>query len=315
MSLIIQKGGLLTILQTVKKQTNAAQKNNEYNGAVDGLSPMLANKLVGNDVNEPTIEMSAQPAVIQFTEPTIFAYSGGDFVGTVGDEKLVANRIYHVDRGDVLAFEESTRGSRLYLAIAGGIDVEQSNVLKSGDEIMMRRKYTELHDEIFHMMSNKRKVNWGIGTYSLVEVYLSDIYHIVKRPDVPEEVYARLEEREYTVTKEENRIQLSVDGQTIEMDNAGVESLGALGGVYLQNNLPIIALNDFADETDLTHIGTIPSYHMHKLGQKRRGSKIQFKAVDADDAHADLYGHHLWVNSLFKAIDYKISKELIREKM
>lgn len=315
MSLIIQKGGLLTILQTIDKQTDASQKNNEYNGAVDSLSPKLANKLVGNDINEPTLEMSAQPAVIQFTEPTIFAYSGGDFIGMVGDEKLVANRIYHVDRGDVLKFQESTRGNRIYLAIAGGIDVEKSNVLKSGDEVTMRRKYTELHDEIFHMMSNKRKVNWGIGIYSLVEVYLSDIYHIVRRPDVPDEVYARLEEREYTVTKEENRIQLSVDGQTIEFDSAGVENLGVLGGVYLENNLPIIAINDFAAKTDLAHIGTIPSYHMHKLGQKRRGSKIKFKVVDIDEAHAELYGHHLWVNSLFKAIDYKISKELVKEKM
>src|SRR5699024_8837500 len=67
--------------------------------------------------------------------------------------------------------------------------------------------------------------------------------------------------------------------------------------------------------TELTHIGTIPSYHMHKLGQKRRGSKIKFKAIDASDAHAEAYGHYLWVNSLFKAIDYKISKELVKEKM
>lgn len=315
MSLIIQEGGLLTILQTVDKQTKNKQKNNEYNGAVDSLSPMLANKLVGNDVNEPTLEMSGQPAVIQFTEPTIIAYSGGDFNGIVSEEDIQPNRIYHVDRGDVLSFQGSTRGSRLYLAIAGGIAVEKSNVLKSGDEVTMRRNYTALHDEIFHMMSNKRKVSWGIGIYSLVEVYLSDIYHIVKRPDVPAEVYERLEEREYTVTQEENRIQLSVEGQEIDFAGTDCVSPGVLGGVYLENNLPTIALNDFDAETELTHIGTIPSYHMHKLGQKRRGSKIKFKAVDSEDAHAETYGHYLWVNSLFKAIDYKISKELVKEKM
>ena len=258
MSLIIQEGGLLTILQTVEKQTKSEQKNNEYNGAVDSLSPMLANKLVGNDVNEPTIEMSGQPAVIQFTEPTIIAYSGGDFNGKVSDDDIQPNRIYHVDRGDVLSFQGSTRGSRLYLAIAGGIAVEKSNVLKSGDEVIMRRNYTALHDEIFHMMSNKRKVSWGIGIYSLVEVYLSDTYHIVKRPDVPLEVYEKLEEREYTVTQEENRIQLSVEGQEIEYAGTDCVSPGVLGGVYLDNNLPTIALNDFAQETELAHIGTIP---------------------------------------------------------
>ncbi|CAD2077985.1 KipI antagonist [Jeotgalicoccus aerolatus] len=315
MSLIIQDAGLLTIMQTVKKQTSTEQQNNEYNGAVDSLSPMLANKLVGNDVEEPTLEMSGQPGVIQFTEPTIIAYSGGDFKGQVNGEKIEPNRIYHMDRGDVLSFRESTRGSRLYLAVAGGIAVEKSNVLKSGDEVTMRRNYTALHDEIFHMMSNKRKVSWGIGIYSLVEVYLSDIYHIVKRPDVPDEVYEQLEEREYTVTQEDNRIQLSVDGQMIEFAGEDCVNPGILGGVYLNDQLPVIALNDFDAETSLTHIGTIPSYHMHKLGQKRRGSKIKFQTIDIDDAHAETYGYYLWVNSLFKAIDYKISKELVKEKM
>ena len=38
MSLIIQDAGLLTIMQTVKKQTSTEQQNNEYNGAVDSLS-------------------------------------------------------------------------------------------------------------------------------------------------------------------------------------------------------------------------------------------------------------------------------------
>src|SRR5699024_5994857 len=187
MSVIIKDSGLLTILQTVSK--TITEDNNDYNGAVDNLSPRLANKLVGNDVYEPTIEMSGQPGAIQFTEPTIFAYSGGDFRGTINDETVENNRIYHANRGDILSFGESNRGCRVYIAVAGGLAIEKSNVLKSGDEVIMRRDYTSLHDEIFHMMMNKRKVSWGIGVYSIVEVYLSDTYHLVKRPDVPNEVY------------------------------------------------------------------------------------------------------------------------------
>src|SRR5699024_8208833 len=158
-------------------------------------------------------------------------------------------------------------------------------------EIIMRRNYTALQDEIFHMMSTKRKVSWGMGIYTLVEAYLSDTHHIVTGPDLPEEVYEQLAAREYTETKEENRNQLSVEGQEIDFAGTDCVNPGVLGGVYLENNLPAIALNDFSSETELTHIGTIPSYHMHKLGQKRRGSKIKFKAIDASDAHAEAYGH------------------------
>lgn len=313
MSVIIKDSGLLTILQTVSK--TITEDNNDYNGAVDNLSPRLANKLVGNDVYEPTIEMSGQPGAIQFTEPTIFAYSGGDFRGTMNDETVENNRIYHANRGDILSFGESNRGCRVYIAVAGGLAIEKSNVLKSGDEVIMRRDYTPLHDEIFHMMMNKRKVSWGIGVYSIVEVYLSDTYHLVKRPGVPNEVYEQLEEKEYTVVSEKNRVKLTLEGQKIELEETDIEHAGVLGGVYVDNEQLTIALNDFEAVTKQTHIGTVPSYHMHKLGQKRPGSKIKFKAVDIDDAHVEMYKHHLWVKSLYKAIDYKISKELVKEKM
>src|SRR5699024_7895461 len=187
MSVIIKDSGLLTILQTVSK--TITEDNNDYNGAVDNLSPRLANKLVGNDVYEPTIEMSGQPGAIQFTEPTIFAYSGGDFRGTMNDETVDNNRIYHANRGDILSFVESNRGCCVYIAASRGLSIEYCTVLKSGDEFIMSRYYTSLHDEVFYMMMNKRKVSWGFGVYFIVEVYLLDTYHLVKRPGVPNEVY------------------------------------------------------------------------------------------------------------------------------
>lgn len=315
MSLIIQESGLLTILQTLNKEESQTQ--NQYNGACDRLAHQLANTLVGNDVDTPTIEMTVKPATIKFTEPTIVAYSGAEYNATCGDKTVNQNRIYLFNRGDVLKFGESPRGNRVYLAVAGGIKLEagHSNVLKSGDEVLMRREYTDQHGELFNMLKNNNMVKWGVDTYALVEVYISDLYHIVRRPDVPKEVYESLEDAEYTVEKEKNRVALYLDGHKIgDMDNDIVHP-GVKGGVYIADDQPVLALNDFNQSTTAAHIGTIPTYHMHKLAQKRRGSKIRFKVIDCDDAHANLYAHHLWATSLFKAINYKLSKELVKEKM
>src|SRR5699024_11760386 len=89
--------------------------------------------------------MVIRPAKIQFTEPTVIAFSGALFDVTVGDKTLSANRMYILDRGDVLTFHSSERGGRVYLAVAGGIKKSGRNVLESGDELTMRRNYTEQH--------------------------------------------------------------------------------------------------------------------------------------------------------------------------
>ncbi|MFB9859569.1 hypothetical protein ACFPFV_03480 [Salinicoccus siamensis] len=313
MSLIIKDSGMLTLLQTL--DPGPSDQNNHYNGACDRLAHRLANQLVGNRVDQPTIEMTLRPGTIKFTEPTIIAFSGAEFMAKSGDRSIYVNRIYLFDKGDELVFQEATRGNRVYLAVAGGIKVEGSNILESGDEVLMCREYTQQHDELFNKLNRHNEVNWGVDTYALVEVYISDTYHLVKRPDIPDSVYEALEEGEYTVQYEEYRIALHLEGRRINLSPQNMEHAGIRGGVYISEEQPLLALNDFDASIKASHIGTIPSYHLHKLVQKRPGSKIQFKCISAEDAHANLYAHHLWVKSLFKAIDYKLSKELIKEKM
>ena len=154
-----------------------------------------------------------------------------------------------------------------------------------------------------------------MDTYSLVEIYISDLFHVVKRPDISDEVYEQLESVEFTVSKEKNRVSLHLEGRHLETELSDITHPGIEGGIYIAGGEPVLALNDFDQPTTAEHIGTIPSYHMHKLSQKRRGSKVKFKVIDCDDAHANLYAQNLWVKSLFKAIDYRLSKELVKEKM
>lgn len=313
MSLIIQDSGLFSIVQSLDERPSSS--GSEYNGACDRLAHQLANQLVGNPADDLTIEMTVRPATIKFTEPTIIAFSGAEFVGRCNDQQVHPNRIYLFDRGDVLEFVDTPRGNRIYLAVAGGIKAEGSNVLQSGDEVVMCRDYTVRHDELFNMLRNKNMVSWGVDTYSLVEIYISDLFHIVRRPDVNEEVYDMLENAEFTVLKEKNRVSLHLAGRKITPSPSNIVHPGIKGGVYLADGAPILALNDFNQSTTAEHIGTIPSYHMHKLSQKRTGSRLKFKVIDCDASHANLYAQDLWVKSLFKAIDYKLSKELVKEKM
>ena len=313
MSVIIENSGLLTILQSLNKK--GSDEHFVYNGACDRLAFQMVNQLVGNPPDALTLEMTVQPAVIKFTEPTIVAFSGADFSGTTNSRTIDTNRIYLFDKGDTVRFDSQKRGNRLYMAVAGGMETEKTNVLSSGDELLMKREYTPQHHELFNILRQNNTVNWGVDYYALVEVYIPDVFHIVRVPGVASEVYANLERGMYTVMKEKNRVSVYLKGDDIDLPDDDIETHGVLGGVYIAENQPVITLNDFNHPTTAPHIGTIPSYHMHKLAQKRPGSHIQFKCIEVEDAHANLYAHHLWMQSLFKAINYKLSKEMVREKL
>lgn len=318
MSVIIENSGLLTLLQTLDKQENNDDES-VYNGACDRLAFQLVNQLVGNAPDALTLEMTVQPAVIKFTEPTIVAFSGADFAGTTHGREITTNRIYLFDKGDTVKFDTQKRGNRLYMAVAGGVETEGTNVLSSGDELIMKREYTPEHHELFNMLRVNHTVNWGVDYYALIEVYISDIFHVVKVPGVDDAIYEALEKNTYSVQKEKNRVAIylngkAVDAPVLEEENE-IERFGVPGGVFIPENQPVITMHDFNQPTTAAHVGTIPSYHLHKLAQKRPGSQIQFKFIDVEDAHANLYAHHLWTQSLFKAINYKLSKELVREKL
>ena len=75
MSIIIEKAGLFSSFQ------DFGRHGYEYAGvipcgALDTLGHEIANRLVANDKNEATLEMTHIMAKIRFTEPTLIALTG-----------------------------------------------------------------------------------------------------------------------------------------------------------------------------------------------------------------------------------------------
>ena len=74
MSIIIEKPGLFSTFQDFGRQ------GYEYEGVIPGgaldiLGHEIANRLVANDKNEATLEMTHIMAKIRFTEPTLIAFN------------------------------------------------------------------------------------------------------------------------------------------------------------------------------------------------------------------------------------------------
>lgn len=93
-------------------------------GAADMYSLEAANAMVGNDdLQAAALEITLSGGVMEFTEPVIFAVTGGDFALTLDGERVPAHGPVYAGAGSRLTIGPAASGLRGCLAVYGGIDV------------------------------------------------------------------------------------------------------------------------------------------------------------------------------------------------
>ena len=70
-------------------------------GAMDVISMMRANSLLGNDLNHAVIELYMPGHVFQFQEKTTIALSGADTSITLNDRPVATNMTIAVSKNDI----------------------------------------------------------------------------------------------------------------------------------------------------------------------------------------------------------------------
>lgn len=92
-------------------------------GAMDRYAMRAANLLVGNDEGAAGLEAVFMGPKLEFTEDTLVAVTGGDMPAKVDGESISGWTAFKVRAGQVLSFDFLKAGARIYIAVAGGIDV------------------------------------------------------------------------------------------------------------------------------------------------------------------------------------------------
>ena len=334
MSIIIENAGLFSSFQDFGRQ-GYEHLGVIRGGALDPLSHEIANRLVANDKNEATLEMTNKMASIRFTEPTLIALSGGTFKATTANLTILPNKLYLMEKGDVLSFVETHRTSRVYLAVGGGFELDdwlgststdfksqiggfRGRQLQTGDEINMKRAYTERHHKLFENLEETHQTNWGIDGYALSFNYMSDVFHVIKNKgtdDFDTTVLDRFTTGEYKVTSKANRVGMVVEGQPVKAyyDDMPPHQSVQKGTIQVKRDgTPIVLLNDHYTLGSYPQIGTIATYHLTKLGQKHQGEKLKFQFIDVETAEMNLVKYSNWLNQLFHGIEYRMQLEMLK---
>ena len=124
MSILFRKSGLLTTIQDLGR-AGFRRFGINPNGAMDKTAVRLINILLGNDETEAAIEMHFPAPEILFEEDAVIALGGAEFGAKLNESSIENWRVFFAEKGSVLKFEKKIFGSRAYLAVQGGFQVEK----------------------------------------------------------------------------------------------------------------------------------------------------------------------------------------------
>ena len=265
-----------------------------FSGAMDNRNYLLANKLTGNDHNNPAIEFAYQGPHLKYHGDKISIAISGDvsFKIKKGDN-LVDGECYksfileNNDELDVISTNKSVYG---YLAINGKFDLKfqwsscstntKANIgSNNGKKLSVKQKINI--KEINQNFVNRKLsyINTKIENIRVIKGTNFDYFS--------EESKKIFFKNEFKVSKLSDRMGMRLEGKKIEnIVDTNIRSEGLIKGVIQvpADGNPIIMLSDHGTIGGYPKIGVVISADYDKLVQLTPGSRVKFQEVDLNSA-------------------------------
>lgn len=290
----ILKPGFLTTIQDLGRY--GFQKDGiVVAGAMDTYSYQLANLLVGNLRHDAALEITLIGPTIEFLAETQIAITGRDAIVLLDDEKIPLWKTKRVKKGQVLKILSTSRGARLYLAIAGGLIVPKilnsystylagkiggydGRKLEKGDILFGKEKLATSRFERFlskHLIPSWedkatirviRGPEFSLFTSDSQEHFFQSIYEVTTSSD---RMGYRLIGEQLHRNVHENMISEAITIGTIQVPEDGQ---------------PIILMADRQTTGGYFRIANVISVDLPKLAQLQAQHKIRFQEVTIEEA-------------------------------
>ena len=296
MSLLIKKQGLLATIQDCGRNGFRRFGINP-NGAMDQTAVRLINILLGNNETEAVIEMHFPAPEILFEEETMFALGGANFGAKLNDESIENWKIHFAGSGSILKFPEKILGNRSYLAVKGGLKIENwlasastnltANIgghngrkLQTGDKIFLNQK----------PKTKNQKPNIKISN-NLIPFYSRfPTVRIIEGAEF-ENLTAFSEQQflseTFTISKDSNRMGFRLDGKPLFLLNKTelVSSAVDFGTIQLlPDGQMIVLMADHQTTGGYPRLGNVISIDLPLVAQLGANDKVGFHLVSIEEA-------------------------------
>jgi len=281
-------------------------------GAMDPYSLRIANRLVGNSENEGALEVTMFGTSLQFERDTVVAITGADLTALLDSEPAPAWRPLLIRKGSILKFKAARRGSRAYVAVAGGFDVPavmgskstylkagiggfQGRTLKKGDFLRIGTELSERNQEVYDQLSEIGGVaKWSVRYDGLLRFGQTARIRVVQGTEFDRFDAASkqaLFNGSYTLTTDADRMGYRFTGPPLSLEKQfELLSEGVTYGTVQipSNGQPIILMADRQTTGGYPKIAQVITADLPTLAQLQPNSTIQFEEVTHEEAELEL---------------------------
>ena len=265
-----------------------------FSGAMDNRNYLLANKLIGNDHNDPVIEFAYQGPHLKYHGDKLNIAITGDvsFKIKKGDN-LTDGKCYQtfiLENNDELNIISTNKSVYGYLAISGTFDLklQWSSCSTNTRANIGPNNGAKLSDS---QKINIKEINQNFANTKLnyVNTKIENI-RVIKGTNFnyfSDEGKRNFFKNEFKVSKLSDRMGMRLEGEKIEnIIDTNIRSEGLIKGVIQvpADGNPIIMLSDHGTIGGYPKIGVVISADYDKLVQLTPGSTIKFQEVDLNSA-------------------------------
>ncbi len=297
-ALSILRPGMFTTVQDLGRW-GFQSRGVPVSGAMDWYSHRLANRLLGNDPQMATLEVTLMGPHLRFEGYGAFAVTGAAFRLTLDDLPTEMGRIIEASPGAVLKFGARVSGARAYVAVAGGIDVpevlgsrsthvlttmggHEGRALKAGDalEIGVRGKGRGAIDtHALPLTPHPLPLAPAPLPFAPAPVTLRII-------PAEEQLFAHVAPHRFRVSPQSNRMGYRLEGAAIgATPGECISTAVPIGAIQVPpSGQPILLMNDHATTGGYAIAGAVITADLPIAAQLAPGDWVEFEACTIDDA-------------------------------
>jgi antagonist of KipI len=284
-------------------------------GAMDKHATAVANLLVGNRKELAVLEFVLHGAMLRFEEDALIAFSGSGAVpfaslqGSGKTTQLPVHKAIYIPKNTIIELQYSDKGCRMYMAVAGGINVpavmgSRSAYLPAGagEKILAggSLEVGAMSDVSINMLRSLTGDFVGIakwGAIELIEEAGSDYIRFLRGAEW--EQFNKVSQNNwlndwFTISNTSDRMGIKLEGGQLSRATSGemISTAVTAGTVQvIPDGSPLILMADAQTTGGYPRIAQIIDADLPILAQKRPGDKIRFRVV------SPLVAEELYINT------------------
>ena len=266
-----------------------------FSGSMDKRNYLIGNKLVGNKLNEASLEFAYQGPLIKLKLGKVTGVITGNVTFNIlrknsKIEKGLCYRTFELKDGDQLDIVSTNKSVYGYFSIKNGfageyiwgscsVNTKAKIGSNDGEKFGVNQKIYINKNE---SLSESNKIDYFNSKIEFIRVLKGTNFNFFS-----EKAKQIFFSKEFIVSKLTDRMGMRLEGQKIEnVAEANIKSEGLIKGVIQvpPDGNPIIMLSDHGTIGGYPKIAIVISADYDRLTQLTPGSKIKFKSVELDEA-------------------------------